>query len=134
MTLGRLDSKDLDLDEKYLVTRQFEMKILKEVGYNPELVNCVTCSNSVALRRLFFNPRHGGIVCGKCKKGGLKLSSNGLDVMVNIQNRTWEDIRRTKPKTIVLKEVGKVLDNYFEHILEKDLKTKKLDVRITALA
>lgn len=134
MTLGKIDSKELDLEEKYLVARQFEVRMLKEVGFDPELINCVSCGNSIALRRAFFSVRYGGITCGMCKKGGIKISSNGLNVMVNLQNRTWEDVRRTKPKITHLREIENVLDSYFEHILEKELKSRRLNVRVTTLA
>lgn len=47
----------------------FELDLLREAGYLPELGGCVECgtSNFSALERMFFSPARGGVVCRNCE-------------------------------------------------------------------
>jgi DNA repair protein RecO (recombination protein O) len=51
------------VEESFLA---FELDLLREAGYPPEMSACVMCGADV-IDRAFFSPSHGGIVCRNCE-------------------------------------------------------------------
>ncbi len=47
----------------------FELDLLRETGYLPELLTCVQCGCATSERgeRVFFTPARGGVVCRNCE-------------------------------------------------------------------
>jgi DNA repair protein RecO (recombination protein O) len=46
----------------------FELKMLAELGYSPELETCLSCHKKVVAGGNYFNLQNGGLVCGDCAK------------------------------------------------------------------
>lgn len=46
---------------------QFELVLLKELGYGPALEHCAACSAEAAGAGLAFSPARGGVLCGRCQ-------------------------------------------------------------------
>ena len=45
----------------------FELDVLRESGYLPELEACVSCGGALNDTRLFFSPARGGVICRNCE-------------------------------------------------------------------
>jgi DNA repair protein RecO (recombination protein O) len=45
----------------------FELDVLREAGYLPELEACVACGAVAGNDRIYFSPARGGIVCRNCE-------------------------------------------------------------------
>lgn len=52
------------LEETFLA---FELDLLREAGYLPEIGHCVECGRAVGREAVFFSPALGGIVCRNCE-------------------------------------------------------------------
>lgn len=46
----------------------FILKLLSELGYRPELKNCVKCAQAINKQPSFFSFSKGGLMCEKCKE------------------------------------------------------------------
>lgn len=63
-TLVELESERLE--EAFLA---FQLDLLRETGYLPELAGCVACGIEVsAAGNVYFSPARGGLVCGECER------------------------------------------------------------------
>ncbi len=53
------------LEEAFLA---FQLDLLRDIGYLPELTTCVSCSAPLADRdAMFFSPTRGGVICRNCE-------------------------------------------------------------------
>ncbi len=86
----------------------FELKILKFLGWAPELFHCVKCGYKPK-KLFYFSIYEGGIVCFKCKDGNSEI----LDF------KTLEILRKLINMSVNFKELQKI---------EEDLK-KMINVR-----
>lgn len=48
---------------------QFELVLLKQLGYSPRLETCAVCGQPITSRLLAFSPKVGGVVCPDCQPG-----------------------------------------------------------------
>src|SRR3989337_263405 len=60
-TLRRLEGEDIDLALRY-----FEMRLMDQSGFRPELERCVACGSALQPQQNFFSPQGGGAVCPPC--------------------------------------------------------------------
>jgi DNA repair protein RecO (recombination protein O) len=70
--LETLRSLNKHPDENATRMIQFELEWLREIGYTPQLQECVTCSERTMIeddrQRLAFSAIAGGVICEKCQK------------------------------------------------------------------
>lgn len=117
-----------------LLARYFEMHLLHQVGYRPQLYNCVHCGTPVEPMDNFFSPEAGGILDPICVhtqrdhiveggRGIRQISLNALKVLRYLQTREFETIRALKLGGAVQTEVEEIMHQYIAHHLEKNLKS-----------
>lgn len=44
----------------------FQLELLRQSGFLPELGVCIQCGKPVTAGRIIFSPQQGGIICGRC--------------------------------------------------------------------
>src|SRR5438093_317941 len=64
-----------------LVTCHFEMRLLDESGFRPELECCVNCRSSLRPEAHSFAPQSGGAVCTGCASGSAGVRSLTLNAL-----------------------------------------------------
>ncbi len=119
-TLRRLE-KDENADS---VLRFFEMRLMDQSGFRPQLEVCVACSQALPPEQNFFAPQAGGTVCRACVPGlaGPRvLSLNGLKVLRLLQRGPYNDIARLKMAPELAEEVERHLRSYIVTVLERDV-------------
>jgi DNA repair protein RecO (recombination protein O) len=119
-TLRRLE-KDEHVDA---VLRFFEMRLLDQSGFRPEIERCVVCGSTLLAEQNFFAPQAGGAVCRACVPGlaGPRvLSLNGLKVLRLLQRGSYNDIARLRMAPELAEEVERHLRSYLVYVLERDL-------------
>jgi DNA repair protein RecO (recombination protein O) len=119
-TLRRLaDAEDADQ-----VLRFFEMRLVDQCGFRPELENCAGCGSLLEPVENFFSPLSGGVVCRACV-GGLTgtrgLSVNGLKVLRLLQRGSYNDVVRVRMDGELADEVERHLRSYIVSVLERDV-------------
>jgi len=112
-----------------LLLRFFELHLLQQAGYRPELEKCVQCNTIPASGVHSFSPAAGGTLCKLCQKTGRYFSTaiswDALCTMRFIQEGDWNCVSNTPLDKSVLSEIELPLRNYIRHILEKDIKSLK---------
>ena len=82
--------------DRELLLRYFELHLLRQAGYRPELEKCVMCRKTLETVTNSFAPSAGGMLCPSCQRlgrhYGYLLSPDGLGVMRFIQGGDWESI------------------------------------------
>jgi DNA repair protein RecO (recombination protein O) len=111
----------------YLLLRYFELKILKNVGYRPELDKCVLCRRPAGDNGVTFSPSAGGVICPSClfmrQHYGYKLTPNGLRLLRRIQATEWPELNQTPIDTNIVLENERLLRSYIRYLLERDVKS-----------
>jgi DNA repair protein RecO (recombination protein O) len=119
-TLRRLAAAE-DQDQ---VLRFFEMRLVDQCGFRPELEACVGCESPLEPVENFFAPLSGGVVCRGCI-GGLTgtrvLSVTGLKVLRLLQRGSYNDVVRVRMDGQLADEVERHLRSYVVTVLERDM-------------
>ncbi|HEY1922624.1 MAG TPA: DNA repair protein RecO [Tepidisphaeraceae bacterium] len=80
----------------------FELDLLREAGFMPELTTCINCAEPAIDRNgIFFAPSRGGVVCRNCHAGfpdRLPLDIRLLRLLQMIQPPTHEAVTRRLPQ------------------------------------
>ena len=119
-TLARLESGP-DSDT---ALRFFEMRLLDQSGFRPELERCVGCGNALQPVDNFFAPVAGGAVCRDCVPGlaGPRVMTlNGLKVLRLLLRGSYNDVARVNVPPELAEEVERHLRSYIIGVLERDV-------------
>lgn len=103
---------------------RFELQLLHELGYFPELEVCVVCRSKLQPQNLWFAHSLGGVVCGSCSyqrvESLMPLSSVALKVMRYLVTGTEDQIRLLAVSSHVRREIHQILALYVSGILEHE--------------
>lgn len=110
-----------------LLLRRFELHLLRQAGYRPELEKCVLCRKTVGTQATTFAPSAGGVLCHACQRlgqhYGYPLSTGGLGTMRLIQQSDWEHLSTSRVEAATLGELEHLMRSYIRYLLEKDIKS-----------
>jgi DNA repair protein RecO (recombination protein O) len=109
-----------------LVLRYFEVKLLDNLGYRPQLKQCVSCRTQLQPIINYFCPGAGGMLCPACSHNNsfsYPLSVNGLKVFRMLQDEDYDTIRRIKMTEALASELERLIRAYIKFLLEKDIKS-----------
>ncbi len=117
-----------------LLARFFELRLLQNVGYRPQLFHCVNCGVPIEPMENLFSAEAGGIVdpiCRETQRDKIAqlgwdlrpISLNALKVLRFLQTREFETVRSLKLNPVVLTEVESLMHHYISHHLERKLKS-----------
>jgi DNA repair protein RecO (recombination protein O) len=128
-TLRRLAEAE-DQDQ---ALRFFEMRLVDQCGFRPELESCAGCGSALEPVENFFAPLSGGVVCRGCV-GGLSgtraLSVNGLKVLRLLQRGSYNDVVRVRMDGQLADEVERHLRSYIVSVLERDVNSASFIERL----
>ena len=119
-TLRRLAEAE-ELDQ---TLRFFEMRLLDQCGFRPELEVCAGCGMRLEAVDNFFAPISGGAVCRACGGGGMgerTLSLNALKVLRLLQHGSYNDAMRVRTEGTLGREVENHLRSFVVCVLERDV-------------
>ncbi len=119
-TIRRLDQGE-DSD---LALRHFEMRLLDQAGFRPQLDACVACETPLRPEENFFAPEAGGALCPGCvpgQAGARVLSVNALKVLRLLQRGSYGDVARVRMPPDLTRDVERHLRSYIIGVLERDV-------------
>ena len=103
----------------------FQMQLLQQTGFMPELYTCVECNIVIQPGRHRFLADRGGVVCDQCQPVGpapLPMSLQTLKVMRFLQSgQSFPEIARLHPQEKTLGELNKLLMSFLNQILDRDI-------------
>lgn len=121
-TLVRLASKA----DPWLVTRYYEMRLLDNLGFRPQLQECANCGREIKPEDQFFSFSAGGVICPRCGQGLRNvhpISIEALKYLRHFQRSSYADATRARPDLDVQKETEVLMQGYFTYLLERELNT-----------
>jgi DNA repair protein RecO (recombination protein O) len=112
-----------------LVARYFELRLLGQLGYRPQLFACVRCEAELEPDGNAFSPFAGGVLCPSClprHTDALGLSGPAFRVLRFLQTRDWAVARRIELTSATRGTLERVMHAYVRHLLERDLQSANL--------
>ena len=113
-------------NNKELILRYFELQLLNEVGYRPQLRQCVSCQKTLEPVVNSFCPGVGGMLCPHCSPTQpftYPLSLNAQKVLRLLQNSDYNTVNRLKIDSKLSVELEKVMCVYLKYLLEREIKS-----------
>jgi DNA repair protein RecO (recombination protein O) len=123
-TLARLDERE-EIDT---VVRYFEMRLLDELGYRPNLAACSVCGRRLEAVVNYWSPVAGGVIGSECahsEQGGASrpVSVNALKVLRALQGWHFEDVARLRLSAELAAEIEACLGLQVQHVLEREVRS-----------
>lgn len=109
-----------------LVLRYFELHLLNEVGYRPQLQQCVSCRSPLKPVTNAFSPTDGGVLCPECRQMRsltYPLSVNALKVLRLLQSSNYDTVSKLKMNRELSDELNEVMSHYIEYLLDREVKS-----------
>ena len=118
--------------------RYFELHLLQQLGYRPQLYRCVGCDSRLKAEINSFSPGQGGVLCPSCSaeearreqeaevvrtEVPLALSIEALKVLRLWQRCDHATARRVRLHVDLSRELEHTLRDYIEYILQRQLKS-----------
>jgi DNA repair protein RecO (recombination protein O) len=119
-TLKRIN----DHPDAFNALRFFEMRILDQAGFRPDLTNCVGCGKEVTAQDQYFSGEQGGVLCPAC--GALqsrvrKVSLNTLRYMRHFQRSAYSELAQLTVSSEVQAEMAALMNSYLSSVVERKL-------------
>ncbi len=111
---------------KELTLRYFELHLLHEVGYRPQLQQCVACRSPLEPVTNSFSPSAGGTLCPDCSQRHsltYTLSVNALKVLRLLQSSEYSAVSRLRINPELSQELEVIMRNYLRYLLEREVKS-----------
>jgi len=109
-----------------LVLRYFELHLLNEVGYRPQLEHCVSCRSMLKDTTNSFCPGAGGMLCPNCSQSqpiSYPLSASAQKVLLLLQNNDFSLASGLKIDPGLSRQLEMVMRNYLRYLLEREIKS-----------
>ncbi len=113
-------------ENKELLMRYFELHLLQNAGYRPQLRECVACHKQLEPTTNYFNPLGGGMLCPECaaaRPQAYSLSVNAQKVLRAVQNNDYDTVSRLKIDDELSREIEFCINGYMKHLLEREVKS-----------
>ena len=88
--LGIVEKNHLSPEHGFSLPKVFALKLLAQLGYKPELDQCLECKQDAQSQQFYFNSSRGGILCAACA---------GMP-----KNQAFEQTQMTGQARLVLKQ------------------------------
>jgi DNA repair protein RecO (recombination protein O) len=132
--LSALDAGDAV--QREVVARWFELHLLAEMGFRPELGRCLECGAEIAPERNFYSAVAGGVLCPGCGSGGpvaaRSISPDALKVMRHLQRSELVAVLRLSVAPALHREVERLLHATVSAVLERELRSRDFLAEVAA--
>jgi len=108
------------------VLRYFELNLLDDLGYRPQLQHCTECNSALKPENNFFSSQMGSVLCHKCgfnEPMARPVSLNALKVLRLWQNCNFTAAMKVKINRELSAELEQTMREYIRYLLEKQLKS-----------
>ena len=117
--LNHISNRDITL-------RYFEMQLLNEAGFRPQLKECVACHQILQPVTNYFSAAAGGMVCPSCAPSHSYLYTtnvNTLKILRLLQNGDLTIAMKLKFTPELSWGLEEVIRRYIRYLLEKEVKS-----------
>jgi DNA repair protein RecO (recombination protein O) len=121
-TLQRL----ADDDDPRLAVRYYEMRLLDQVGFRPELLECVVGRDPILPEDQFFSVVQGGVVCpahAHLSNSVTPVSMLTLKLLRHLQRSSYKQVKSLKVSPQLHEDAERIMVAYITYILERKLQS-----------
>ncbi|MDP6065572.1 MAG: DNA repair protein RecO [SAR202 cluster bacterium] len=126
LLLGALDWLETNGDSRGLM-RYFEVRLLGESGFGPELHSCVECRATLEPGDYLYSSEVGGVLCDDCKvmtgAALMPLSQDANKVLRFYARARLDDAALLNVPPRVAEETDRALRHYVRYLLEREMKS-----------
>lgn len=125
-----------NLEKAKVFATNFQLKFLSQIGYLPQLQNCVVCNQEIRPETNFLAPYLGGLVDKNCSREVLlsrSLSLEAIKALRFLVKTPLKDIYKLSLEQKLLKELRDGLNFYTVFFLEKDLNSPRFALAVEKL-
>jgi DNA repair protein RecO (recombination protein O) len=111
-----------------LTARWYELALLQQAGFAPQLFSCVQCGEAIQPVTNYFSHERGGVLCPQHGEGAPDAEPvplNTLKVLRFIQTHPYNQIMLLELTPGTQRQVEKLLGDYLRYLLERRLKSAK---------
>lgn len=109
------------------VSRAFELRLLRYLGYEPVLDRCVRCQNPSSRTWAGFAPAEGGLLCRSCAEAAgvnlIPVQPAALNFLRDLYQTDLRAVARHPVDPALGSELGRLLFNFIQLRAEKPLKS-----------
>ena len=97
----------------------FIFKLLNQLGYGPELYECLVCKDNLKSRKFSFNISQGGLICDNCKseEKNLTVSVNCAKLLRLSQDNSFVYLAKIKVNLNTNKEAINLIRSFYNYII-----------------
>ena len=115
-------------DDPGLLTLIFQVHILGQSGFHPQIERCASCGQDFGEQPSWFSPSAGGRLCGSCDRGSwdycLPMSQGSTAFLRQAWHVPFALATRLKARGQVRKEVEAIVETYARAVVGKRLPEK----------
>ncbi len=115
------------------VVHYFEMRLLDQAGFRPQLQTCGVCGRPLQPENQFFSAHQGSAICPRCVETEPEvraISMQALKYLRHFQRSNYRDAARAKFTASTLAEVENLMHYYLTYLLESSLHSPTFIKRI----
>ena len=119
----------LRTDDPALLTLIFQVHLLGQSGFQPQIERCASCGRDGGEQSSWFSPSAGGRLCGACDRGSwdcLPMSQGSMAFLRRVRHVPFALATRLKASGRVRKEVEEIVETYARTVVGKRLPEKAL--------
>ena len=125
-------------DATSLVLRVYELRLLDQVGFRPELFHCVECGNDIIEQDQFLSGSLGGVVCPECARklsaaSPRFVSARELKYLRHFQRTPYRQLRGLRISGELAAALEDTMQYYLTHMLERHLNSPDFRKRVSGL-
>lgn len=118
--------ENLNTVQSEILVPYFEWNLLTELGYHPELSNCLECSRKLSQEEeIYFGLARGGIICVDCQKDDMKVVASTIKLLRLFLKHQILALTKIQMDKKVLKEVKKITRLYLNQISDKQFRSQR---------
>lgn len=118
-------SAEFNKDNGELFFIFFALKLMTELGYKPEMYECLNCRQKIEPGKNYFNLKNGGVVCNSCLEKErarqaiepaylLTISDNCIKLMRFILDNKLDKAKKLKLDRRIIKELSVLTQNFLQ--------------------
>lgn len=110
--------------DAWIIARHFEMALLYELGFRPELFECVNCRRPIEAEVNAFSAELGGMLCPECRNtdpSAIPLSVNAQKYLRLLEREGLSAVARLRLSLAERMEIQQVTSHYIRHIAEREM-------------
>ena len=109
-----------------LILRHYELHLLNDLGYKPQLESCISCHGPIDPTSIFFSASGGGVICSGCsheEPSTQPISGDTVKTLRILQKTDVQNILEKDPPADLSLEMERTIRDYIRYLLDRAVKS-----------